>query len=105
DGYNQWWDLGAGLANNRTVLPLNNGNFPNLIKFNLAGTNLMAQGESNSVTLFHQWAKPASSNASVSIFLDDDFNPWNGNEHLTRQLAASGTTSNNVGFGTVSINV
>ena len=105
DGYNQWWDLGAGLANNRTALPLNDGTFPNLIKCNLSGTNLMAQGESNAVTLFYQWAKPTSSNATVGVFLDDDFNPWNGNEHLVRQLTTSGTTSNSVGYPVVSINV
>jgi len=65
----------------------------------------MAQGQNNAVTLYYQWAKPATSNATVSIYVDDDFNPWNGNERLVRRLTASGTTSNNVGFGTVSINV
>jgi len=105
DGYNQWWDLGAGTSNNRTALPLNSGSFPNLIKLNIAGTNLMAQGESNAVTFAYQLAKPASSNAAIRMFLDDDFNPLNGNEQLVRESTASGTTSNNVGFGTVSINV
>jgi hypothetical protein len=105
DGYNQWWDLGAGQADNRTALPMNSGAWPNLIRFNLAGTNFMAQGQSNVVTLAYQWAKPATSNATVSIYLDDDFNPWNGNEQLVRQVSASGTTSNNVGSGTLGINV
>jgi hypothetical protein len=104
-GYNQHWNLGAGVTANRTLLPANNGNWPNLIKLNLAGTNFMAQGQSNAVGLYYQWAKPATSNATVSIYLDDDYNPWNGNERLVRQLIASGTTSNNVGFGTVTINV
>ena len=104
-GYNQHWNLGAGAAANRTLLPVNSGNWPNLIKFNLAGTNLMAQGQSNSITLSYQWAKPATSNATVSIYLDEDYNPWNGNGRLMRQLVLQGTTSNIVGLATVSINV
>ena len=104
-GYNQRWNLGAGTAANRTPLPANNGSWPNLIKFNLAGTNLMAQGQSNTVTLYYQWAKSATSNATVNIYLDDDYNPWNGNERLVRQLPVSGTTSNNVAFAAASVNV
>jgi len=104
-GYNQRWNFGAGVAANRTLLPANNGNWPNLIRFNLAGTNLMAQGQSNAVTFYYQWAKPATSNATASIYVDDDYNPWNGNERLVRQLTAAGTTSNNVGSTIVSINV
>lgn len=104
-GYNQKWDLGAGLGANRTALPANSGDWPNLIKFNLAGTNLMAQGQSNSVTLYYQWAKPAASTATVSIYLDDDFNPWNGNEQLVQQMNVAGTTSSNVGFAGVDIHV
>lgn len=104
-GYNQHWDLGAGTSPNRTSLPGNNGNWPSLIKFNLTGTNLMAPGQSNAVTLYYQWAKPAASNATIRIYLDDDFNPWNGNERLVREAAAAGTTSSEVGFGTVGFGV
>jgi len=102
DGYNQRWDFGAGTSANRTSLPVNHGNWPNLLRFNLAGPNLMARGQSNTVTLHYQWARPSGSNATMSIYLDDDFNPWNGNERLVRQLTAGGTTSSNVNFGLVS---
>ena len=104
-GYNQHWDLGAGTSANRTSLSNNGGSWPNLIQFNLAGTNFMAQGQSNAVTLAYQWARPATSNAVVSLFLDDDFNPWNGNERLVRQSLAAGTTSNHVNAGTLSLNI
>jgi hypothetical protein len=104
-GYSQRWNFGAGTSPNRTALPVNHGNWPNLIRFNLAGTNLMAQGQSNAIALTYQWAKPAISNATVSIYLDDDFNPWNGNEQLVRHMFASGTTSSNVGAGTAGVDV
>ena len=105
DGYNQLWDLGAGVANNRTALPSNNGNWPNLIKLNRTGTNLVAHGQTNAVTLYFQWARPATSNGTISIYLDDDFNPYNGNERLVRQVTASGTTANQISFGTISFNL
>jgi len=105
DGYNQRWDLGAGVSNNRTALPLNNGSYPNLLRINLSGTNLIAQGQSNAASFYYQWAKSANSNATVSLFLDDDFNPSNGNEHLVRQFPLSGTTSNNVGFVLTDMNI
>ncbi len=105
DGYNQRWSFGAGNSPNRTTLPANHGNWPNLVQFHLAGTNLVAHGQGNAVSFYHQWARPATSNASVSIFLDDDFNPWNGNESLVRELTVAGTSSNNVGFATVGISI
>jgi len=104
-GFNQRWDFGAGAGVNRTTLPMNAGNWPNVIKVDLAGTNLMAQGQSNAVTLYYQWAQRAVSNGTVSIFLDEDFNPWNGNERLVGQATAIGTTASNVAVATISVNV
>lgn len=105
DGYNQVWDFGAGLSNNRTALSANNGNWPNPLRLNLAGTNLMAHGQSNAVTLFAQWAKPAFSNAVITIYVDDDFNPYNANARLVRQLNLSGTGPNQVAITTPSIDI
>ncbi len=48
DGYNQHWDLGAGLSadpTDRTLLPSNSGNWPNLIKLNRTDTNDVVQGQ------------------------------------------------------------
>lgn len=106
NGFNQRWDFGAGATNNRATLPANNGNWPNVIKFNLAGTNRMAHGQSNTVSLYAQWVQPASSNATIRIFLDDDFNPYNGNGNSVRQTSASGNSSSQISVATnLAINV
>lgn len=100
DGYNQLWSLGAGVLNNRTALPTNNGGSANAIKLDIIGTNFVAFGQTNNATLFYQWAKPASSNAVLSLYLDDDLNPYNGNERLIRQFTLHGTTAAQVSSGT-----
>lgn len=105
DGYNQIWDFGAGTANNRIFLPANNGNWPNVLRLNLTGTNLMAHGQSNTMTFFAHWAKPASSNAVIALYLDDDFNPYNGNARQLAQVSTSGMGRNQVALGTVSFDV
>jgi hypothetical protein len=96
DGFNQKWDLGAGTSANRTSLPANNGNWPNLLRFNLLTTNLVAHEQTNTIDFYIQWARSTNSQATVSIYTDDDFNPWNGNEHWVRDFLASGTTASDV---------
>jgi hypothetical protein len=96
DGYNQRWNLGVSGSNNRTVLPANNGSWPNVITANLAGTNIVAFGQSNTFFLNYQWALPTAANAALSLYLDDDANPFNGNEQLIRQTTAAATGSNQV---------
>jgi len=91
DGYNQAWDLGAGQAGNRTLLPSNSGDWPNVMKFNLVSTKQIQQGSNALFSLYYQWAQPNTSNATVSLYLDDDFNPNNGNSHLIKQTVVSGT--------------
>ena len=104
-GYNQRWDLGAGVADNRASLPAPRGDWPNLIRVNLAGPTFMAQGQSNDITLDYQWAGPTANNATVQLYLDDDFNPHNGNERLLHEFLAAGTTATNVGQVTVNFRV
>jgi hypothetical protein len=95
DGLNQVWDFGAGVSANRTALATNNGNWPNLIKFNRATTNKIEPGQSTILTYAYQWARPATSNAVVSIYLDDDLNPLNTNQTLLRQI---NVPANGAGF-------
>jgi hypothetical protein len=103
DGYNQTWDLGAGTAANRKALPSNSGDWPNLITFNRLDTNDVVQGQSAAVKFFYQWAQPTNSTATMSFYLDDDFNPLNGNDHLLTQMAVPGTGGDHVGYATASL--
>lgn len=98
DGYNQWWDLGAGTTNNRTALTANNGNWPNLITFNRTTTNLVEQGQTLPVKFYYQWAQPSSSLATISIYLDADLNPLNTNQTFLQQITVPGNGAGFVSF-------
>ena len=102
-GYNARWDFGAGGIPNRTALPRNHGLWPNPLQFHWNGPSLVAQGQTHTVSLTYQWARDPASNAMVNFYLDDDLNPFNGNERLLQQRTVSGTTSNNISAGSASI--
>jgi hypothetical protein len=97
------WNLGAGTLNNRKALGTNNGTWASLIKFNRLETNQVAQGQSLPVKFYYQWARPTTSNATVSIYLDDDPNVLNNNQKLLLQMNVPGTTMTNVNAVTVSV--
>lgn len=95
DGFNKRWELGGGVASNRTALPVNSGLWPNVIRFVLTDADPVSAGGTFAATLYHQSGSVASGSADVRIFLDTDFNPYDGIgiEVDQRLLANTGTTS------------
>jgi hypothetical protein len=103
DGFNRWWDVGAGTAANRTALTADNGSWPSLIRFDRLNTNPVVQGQNFPVKFYYQWAQPAASNATMSVYLDNDFNPLDTNQTLLTVTNLPGTGASSVGLGIVSL--
>ncbi len=103
DGFNQWWDVGAGTAANRTALASDNGSWPSIIRFDRIGSNAIVQGQNLPAQFYYQWAQPAASNATLSVYLDNDFNPLNTNQTLLTVTNLPGTGATSVGLGAISI--
>jgi len=94
DGYNQIWDFGAGTSANRQDLPSNNGSWPNLIKLDILTAQPVVQGEALSLAYFFQFNQPTTQNATIQIYLDNDANPYNGNQGQIFQSLEPGAGTN-----------
>lgn len=103
DGFNQNWDLGAGTAANRTALTSNNGDWPNLIRFNRTTTNSVEPGQSTPLRFYYQWARPNTELATIGIYLDADLNPLNTNQTLLCEIPVPGNGVSFVSFSTTNI--
>jgi hypothetical protein len=95
DGFNRYWDLGAGVTTNRSPLPADTGAWPNLLRVSLNTTNA-GIGQPLSVSWYHQFGSNTSPSATVRLSLDRDLNPYNGNELLLGQTNITGTGTNSV---------
>ena len=93
DGFNKYWNLGGGLAANRTALPANSGLWPNAIRIARTNSSSIPAGSPFDLSLAHQSGPSAAGSSAVRIFLDDDSNPYNGNETVIdeRFLPNTGT--------------
>ncbi len=105
DGFNKAWDLGAGLAANRTSLPANAGLWPNAILFKRADTNAVPAGQTFDVVLHHQAGPSAAGQIGLEVFLDADLNPYNGNEIGTNPWLISRTGPAAVAANTLGVAV
>ena len=103
EGYNQLWDLGAGVAANRNSLPADNGTWPNLLRLNVTSTNHFSVDESLSVAFYDQFGSSTSAMATVRFWLDPDVNPYDANEIDLGELMISGTGTNAVSFNTAEL--
>jgi hypothetical protein len=97
DGFNRNWDLGSGLAANRSALPTNAGLWPNPIRL-LAVDRGMGSFDA---TLYYQAGVSAAGNISVDLLLDPDQNPYNGNEVEIGQSLLPRTGTNAVAAQTL----
>ncbi len=90
DGFNQVWDLGAGVSSNRAMLPIVAADpWPNAIVATLATTAPVSPGDPVSVEVRYQ--SEQSGGATLDILLDPDPNPWNGNEVVAFSGAVPGS--------------
>lgn len=94
DGYNRRWDLGGGVASNRTALPANNGLWPNVVRVVRVGSGPVPAGESLELAVYQQSGPSGLGTVELRTFLDADFNPYTANETEidARLLATTGTT-------------
>jgi hypothetical protein len=95
DGYNRMWDLGGGLAVNRASLPTPLDPWPNVIVARRTTSGPLTGGGTLPLELQYQSETTGVGDPALSLLLDPDSNPWNGNEILlsSETLTGSGFSS------------
>ena len=91
-GYNRLWDLGAGTGTNRSLVTGKNALWPSLVIVRRTSPASLPAGTAFDLELRHQSDDASAGAPLLTVTLDPDANPWNGNEIAidTRPLPASG---------------
>lgn len=91
-GYNRLWDLGAGTGANRSLVTGKNALWPSLITARRTSAASIPAGNAFDLELRYQSDDTSAGAPVLTVTLDPDANPWNGNEIEidTRSLTASG---------------
>lgn len=80
DGYNQMWDLGVGVSVNRTSLPTPVDPWPNVIVARRTTSGPLQSGDPLPLEIRYQSEMTGVGDPTLTLLLDPDPNPWNGNE-------------------------
>jgi hypothetical protein len=105
NGLNQLWDFGAGLNQNRLVLDENLLLWPNLLSLGVdipqlfetssaEPVHVLQPGSLLPIELLYQGADLQSTGLALRVFLDDDLNPYSGNESSLQALSLPPTGTN-----------
>jgi hypothetical protein len=89
------WDLGGGVAVNRASLPTPADPWPNVIVARRTTSGPLTGGQTLPLELKYQSETTGVGDPVLSLLLDPDSNPWNGNETLlsSETLTGSGFSS------------
>jgi len=96
DGFNRFYDVGAGVAPNRDALPANNGAWPNPIRLLHAASHPLPPGAEIPVTLRYQAAATPLATTQLQWSLDPDENAFNSNEWTVGTTTLPGSGPNAV---------
>jgi len=103
DGYNQFWNFGAGNVTNRTRLPADNGAWPNVLRLNVTSTNHFSVDDPFAIAFYDQFGANTSVVAAVQFFIDPDANPYDANELDLAQLTLPGTGIDDISFNATNL--
>ncbi len=98
DGFNGAWNLGGDLVANRTALASNSGLWPNVIRCQRTGTEPVVAGGAFNLAIHYQAGTSTSGTVGLTVLLDPDANPWNGNEFAINAGTLVRTGPNGMGF-------
>ncbi len=105
DGFNGAWSLGGDLVANRTALASNSGLWPNVIRCQRTGAEAVVAGGAFDLTIHYQAGTSTTGSVDLTVLLDPDANPWNGNEFAISAGTLARTGPNGVGFAEVPVNI